>query len=159
MQKLITKEAFITIFKNEEYRSKLDSIILNFFGLDTHIPIEKNEIERTENTLKFVFMINTEEILNIIVKDTQNLFGYFKTFYINLSYREVEKYHELLIPCYWEVYIPYAYKHPKKNPKLVLLAALLYCQTVEEIEKILKKLKVFSKLEIENILRIVSKNI
>lgn len=159
MQKLITISTFLNIFKKEEYRAKLDSIILNFFGLDTTMPIEKGSVEEKGNTLKFVFMINTEKILDIIVKDTKNLFPNSKTLYINLSYREVEKHHELLIPCYWEIYIPYAYKHPKPKTKLVLLAALLYCETLEEIEKTLKKLKVFKKLEIERILKIVSKNI
>lgn len=153
MSKLVTKEVFFTIFKNKNYRYKLDKIILNFFGLDTinEINEKKNAIESV--TLKFVVMLNTEILLNIIVKDTKNLFQNSKIFYINLSYREVEKYHELLIPCYWEIYIPYSFQYLKKDPKLVLFSALFYCENKDEIKEILGMLKTFTKKEIKEILK------
>lgn len=70
--------------------------------------------------------------------------------------RKVERYHELLMPGYWEIYCPYAYKKIKENPQLLLIAALFYCSTNQEIEEILKKLKVFNNQEIEKILEIVT---
>lgn len=159
MQKLITKKIFMDIFKNEEYRYKLDKMILNFFGLEAEQKIREKEIKKENVILKFVFMINTEVVLNINIKDTKRLFSSSKIFYLNLSYREVEKYHELLIPCYWEIYIPYCYSYLKERPKLLLLTALLYCETEEEVKEILKKLKIFTKVEIEDILKIIQKNI
>lgn len=159
MKKMIKKETFINIFKNEKYRYKLDKIILNFFGLDAKTKVEENEIKEEDTVLRFIMMINTEVVLKINVKDTKKLFSSSKTFYINLSYREVEKYHELLIPCYWEIYIPFCFKNLKANPKLLLISALFYCETEEEIQKILEKLKVFSKDEMQDILNCIPKNI
>ncbi len=159
MKKLINKETFLKIFEKEEYRYKLDKIILNFFGLDAKTKIEESKMQKEDTILRFVFMVNTEIVLNIHVQDTKKLFSSSKVFYINLSYREVEKYHELLIPCYWEMYISYCYQHQKEIPSLILIAALFNCETREEIEKILEKLKVFDKKEIENILQLIPKNI
>ncbi len=159
MKKIIKKETFINIFKNEGYRYKLDKIILNFFGLDAETKVEESQIKKEDTILKFIFMVNTEVVLNINVKDTKKLFTSSKIFYINLSYREVEKYHELLIPCYWEIYIPFCYRFLKPTPKLLLIAALFYCETQEEAQKILEKLKVFNQKEIQNILNYIPKNI
>lgn len=159
MKKMIKKETFINIFKNEEYRYKLDKMILNFFGLEAETKVEESQIKKEDTILRFIFMINTEVVLKINVKDTKKLFSSSKTFYINLSYREVEKYHELLIPCYWEIYIPFCYQHIKTTPKLLLIAALFYCETEEEVQKVLEKLKVFSQDEIQNILNCIPKNI
>lgn len=159
MQKLITKRTFLDVFRNENYRYYLDKFILNFFGLEAENKVEVQIIKKEDVILKFVFMINTEVVLNINVKDTKKLFSSSKIFYINLSYLEVEKYHELLIPCYWEIYIPYCYKHLKEKPKLLLIAALLYCETEEEVKEIFEKLDLFKKKEIKDILKIVSKNI
>lgn len=155
MKKTITKENFIKIFSNPIYRKKLDKIILNFFGLEnTIVEEEKNNIEN-DILLEFILLINTEYTLKIIVKDTKKLFKTSKKFYINLSYREVEKHHELLMPGYWEIYCRYAYENQKETPKLLLIAALFYCTTTKEAEKILIKLKMFSNMEIKDILRIV----
>ena len=158
MKRLVSKQVFIDIFSNLEYRRKLDRIILNFFGLDTNEEVEANEISNENITLNIMLMINTEEVLNIVVRDTKKLFNTSKNFYINFSFREVDKYHELLMPGYWEVYIPYSYKHLKENSKLVLIAALLYCNELKEVKNILKKLKIFNKNEIENILKIIEEN-
>lgn len=159
MKKIIKKDTFINIFKNEEYRYKLDKMILNFFGLEAETKVEESQIKKEDTILRFIFMVNTEVVLKINVKDTKKLFSSSKTFYINLSYREVEKYHELLIPCYWEIYIPFCYHHIKTTPKLLLIAALFYCKTQEEVQEILEKLKVFSQKEIQNILNCIPKNI
>ena len=159
MKRLVSKKVFITIFSNLKYRHKLDKIVLNFFGLDTNEEISLNEITKEDITINIMLMINTEEILNIIVRDTKNLFNSSKNFYINFSYREVDKYHELLMPGYWEVYIPYSYKHLKENPKLLLIAALLYCENLQEVKNILKNLQMFNKNDIENILKIINQNI
>lgn len=159
MQKLITKKTFLTIFRNEIFRYKLDKIILNFFGLEVSNKVEEHEIKKEDIILNFIFMINTEVVLKISVKDTKKLFFSSKNFYLNLSYREVEKYHELLIPCYWELYIPYCHQYLKEKPKLLLIVALFYCETIEEVKEILEKLKIFTKKEKKDILKIVSKNI
>ncbi len=155
MKKRITKKEFIEIFQDRNYRRKLDKMILNFFGLENTIEEESNKIENEDIFLEFVLLINTEYTLKIIVKDTKHLFKNSKKFYINLSYRDVEKYHELLMPGYWEIYCPYSYKNQKETPKLLLIAALFYCDTSKEIEKILKKCQTFSAIEIKNILSIV----
>lgn len=154
MKKRITKEVFMKIFSDMEYRKKLDKMVLNFFGLENNYK-ENNEIQKSDTILEFILLINTELTLKIIVKDTQNLFENSKKFYINLSYREVERHHELLMPCYWEIYCPYAYKHIKKNPKLLLVAALLNCYNDKEIKEILDKMEVFTKNEINHILKII----
>ncbi len=155
MDKIITREIFLNIFKRKEYRNKLDKIVLNFFDLDTTKRINYKNIKKETIVLKFILMINTEEVLNILVEDTKKLFQSSKTFYINISFREVEKYHELLIPCYWEIYAPFSYKNLKKKPKIYLLAALLCCKDKEEIEKILKELECFTMKNIQNILKII----
>lgn len=155
MPKLMTKEIFLEIFSKKEYRDKLDKIILNFFGLETTKKVEIANIKKDSVTLKFVFMINTEVVLNILIEDTKKLFQSSKIFYINISFREVEKYHVLLMPCYWEIYAPYSFWHLKEKPKLILIAALFNCQNKKEIENILKKLKTFSKEEIKNVLKVI----
>ncbi len=157
--KIIKKETFLKIFTIEENRLLLDTMILNFFGLEATNKIEETEIEKEDIVLTFILMINTEIILKINVKDTKNLFYASKIFYLNFSYQEVAKSHELLIPCYWEIYIPYCYQHQKNNRKLFLVAALLYCENKKEVEKILKKLNIESQNDIEEILEIVEKNI
>lgn len=156
MKKRVTKDVFMKIFMDLEYRRKLDKIILNFFGLENTLVEENSTRKEEEVLLEFILLINTEYTLKIIVKDTQQLFKNSKKFYINLSYRKVERYHELLMPGYWEIYCPYAYKKIKENPQLLLIAALFYCSTNQEIEEILKKLKVFNNQEIEKILEIVT---
>ena len=154
MKRKITKDVFMKIFSNLEYRRKLDRIILNFFGLD-NTKEENKPIEKGEITLEFILLINTELTLKIKIKDTQNIFKSSKKFYINLSYRKVERYHELLMPCYWEIYCPYAYKYPKKEPRLLLVAALLNCYNDKEIKKTLKKMEVFTTEDINQILKII----
>ncbi len=155
MKRIITKDLFIKIFENPKYRKKLDKMILNFFGLDTNKQEESESITEDDVVLEFILFINTEYILKIIVKDTKKLFTTSKKFYINLSYREVEKYHELLMPCYWEIYCPYSLKHLKKQPKLILIAALLSCKDKTEIEMILKELSIFSTKEIKDIINMI----
>ncbi len=153
MTKLISKQVFLSIFEQENYRYKLDKIILNFFGLEAENIREKNIISNKAVLLKFILMINTEKVLEILIEDTKKLFQMSKIFYINISFREVEKYHELLLPCYWEIYVPYSYQHLKEKPKLILFVALFYCEQKKEIQEILKKLKIFHKSEIQNILK------
>lgn len=157
MQKIITKKKFLEIFQKEEYRKKLDKIILNFFGLDTNERITEEELEKEEVTIEIVFMINTEKVLNIFVKDKKLILNHSKKFYLNLSFREVEKHYELLIPCYWEIYIPYCYQELNNKKILLLFAALFYCETPKKVKSILKKIKIFTKEEIEKILTIIKK--
>ncbi len=155
MQRIITKKTFIKIFENKEFRQKLDKIILNFFGLEANTIIKREDKKLNKNVLEFVLFINTELTLKIRVLDDKNLFTTSKTFYINISFREVSKYHALLIPCYWEIYSPYSYAHQKTNPKLILIAALFSCTKKEEIQKILQKLEEFTEEEITTILEII----
>ena len=157
MTKLLTRHIFMAIFKNENYRKKLDQIILNFFGLDSSLAIKRNEIKETDITIEIIVMLNTEITFTILVKDTQSFLQASKKFYLNLSYREVEKYYDLLIPCYWEVYIPYAYHHIKNTPKIILLASLFFCESSRKFKSILKKLEIFNQREIEEILKIIKK--
>lgn len=152
---MITKNKFIKIFSKKEYRKKLDKIILNFFGLEANTILKKNEIPVEKNILEFLLFINTELTLKIKVLDNQNLFTTSKTFYINISFRNVKKYHELLRPCYWEIYSLYAFRFPKNNPKLVLIAALFSCTKKEEIKSILKKTQEFNNKEIQKILKML----
>lgn len=152
MKRIINNAIFIKIFENMDYRRKLDKIILNFFGLDTNIETELINGE-TVNLLEFIVMINKEQILKIIVKDTKKLFTTSKKIYINFSFINKGKYHELLMPCYWEIYCPYALKYLKNKPSLLLLAAFLACNNLQDVQKILRRLKVFSKKEIEDILK------
>ena len=155
MQRIITNKTFIKIFENKILRKKLDKIILHFFGLEANTILKDKEIKPKENILKFILFINTELTLKIKILDDQNLFTTSKTFYINISFREVPKYHALLMPCYWEIYSPYAYQHQKTNPKLILIAALFSCTKKEEIQKILQKLEEFTADEIATILEMI----
>ncbi len=155
MQRLITKEKFKKIFEDKKYRYKFDKVLLNFFGLDNNIPINKMDLNKSSSIIEFHFFINTELILKIHLEDTKKLFVENKKFYINFSYREVDSFFEILIPCYYEFYIPYCYRHIKVSPKLYLMASLLYCTTLQEVETVLKLLKIFSSEEIKNILKII----
>ncbi len=152
MTKIITKELFIKIFENENYRQKLDKIILNFFGLENYREENSSFIPNHDITLEIILFINTEYLLKIIVKDTKNLFQQSHKFYLNISYQCVDKYFVLLIPCYWEIYCQYSLRYLKNKPKLILIAALFACKDMKDISKILSKLKVFQKSEITDIL-------
>lgn len=158
MKRLITNDVFMTIFSNLEYRRKLDKIILNFFGLETNNRMNIHDITKEDITLEFILMINTEEVLRILVKDVKKLFSMSKKFYINISLHEINKYHVLRMPCYWEVYAPFCFHHLKKKPKIILIAALLYCKNVHEVKTILKKINTFNNKEIKNILKTIEKN-
>lgn len=155
MQNIITKEKFREIFKKPMYRKKLDKMILNFFGLEANQKEDVLKITNEDVLLEFIVMINTDYLLKIIVKDTKKMFTTSKKFYLNFSFQKVKKYHELLMPCYWEIYCPYALENKKKNPKLLLIASLLACKNIQEVTEILEELKVFQKKEIEEILNIV----
>lgn len=155
MKKRVTKDIFMKIFSNLEYRKKLDKIILNFFGLDNTKIENQEEIKDGDILLEFTLLLNTEKILKIIIKDTKKMFKASKKFYLNFSYREVEQYHVLLIPCYWEIYCKYAKKYIKKHPKIYLIAALLECTTKEEVKFILNKMEVFTKKEIKDIMKFI----
>lgn len=156
MRRLININTFKKIFSISKYRRKLDKIILDFYGLSLKKVTQKKTCENDDEvTILIIVMINTEVILKIIVKDVYNVLNQSKTFYINFSFREVCKSHELIIPCYWEIYIPYCLKNLKENPKICLIAALLYCTKTEEIELILRQLKMFNKKDIENIIKII----
>ena len=152
MKKIITKEKFIKIFENPLYRQKLDKIILNFFGLEANKQIKINANENKSVLLEFIVFVNTEYLLKIIVEDKEELFKENRKFYINISFREVNKYHELLMPCYWEIYSLYSLKYKKNNPQLVLIAALFSCELEEEVRMILNKLNIFNEEEIANIM-------
>ncbi len=154
MKRIISNEKFKELFSNIEYRRKLDQVILNFFGLDTTKPLNEEENFTNSIFLEFILFINTEYILKISVKDTQKLFNHSKQFYINISFREVERYHQLLMPCFWEIYSPYSLKNLNNN-KLYLIAALLSANNMKEIEYILFKLHIFSKVEIANIIEAI----
>ena len=158
MKKIISKDIFIKIFKRENYRKKLDEIILNFFGLTTHSNDNSFISYKKCVSLEFIVFINTEYVLKIVVKDTKNLFKTPKKFYINLSYSQVDRHHTLLMPCYWEIYCPYCLKKLKNNPQILLIAALLYCKTKEEVKNVLNKIKIFNKTEIANIMNIIEMN-
>lgn len=121
--------------------------------------IDEKNINKNDKHILFTVMINTEIVLNICVKDNMNFFETSKHFYINFSYCDVNKSQCLLIPGFWEIYCPYNHHHTRNLPKLLLFSALLDCQTIEEIKKILKKLDIFSNEEIKNILKIITKNI
>ena len=157
MAKFITKKEFLEIFSKQNYRRKLDQILLSFFGLEASKAIEENEIEERDITIEIILMINTEKVCSILIKDTQLLLKASKKIYLNLSYREVNKHYELLIPCYFEVYIPYSYKHLKEDSPLFLLAGLFYCESLSKTKSLLKKIKIFNNAEIEDILKIIKK--
>ncbi len=155
MRKIINKDIFIKIFNNLNYRQKLDKIILNFFGLDNNISEGIETFLESDIIIEFILFINKEYALNIIIKDTKKIFKSSKKFFINLSYREVNKYYELLMPRYWEIYCPYSLKYLKNNPKLLLVAALFSCKNINKVKKILHKLKIFNKTEIKDIMNII----
>lgn len=155
MKKIITKEQFLKIFENPNYRQRLDKIILNFFGLDANIPLSSYNNSKNVILLEFILFINTEYVLKIVVEDKEKIFKRSRSFYINLSFREVLRHHQLLMPCYWEIYCEYSLKHLKKEPKILLIAALLSCRDMKEIREILKMLECFNKEEINNIINIL----
>ena len=157
MQKLITIEKFTKIFQKMEYRKKLDQILLNFFGLTNSYALKSEQTQTCDITIEIILMINTEKILSILVIDTKKILKESKKFYINLSYRQVESYYTLLIPCFWEIYIPFSKEHLKNKPQILLIAALLFCTTEKEIIQILKRIGLFSKEEIQDILSLVKK--
>ena len=116
MRRLININTFKKIFSISKYRRKLDKIILDFYGLSLKKVTQKKTCENDDEvTILIIVMINTEVILKIIVKDVYNVLNQSKTFYINFSFREVCKSHELIIPCYWEIYIPYCFENLKEN--------------------------------------------
>ena len=51
--------------------------------------------------------------------------------------------------------LPISYKYPKKEPRLLLVAALLNCYNDKEIKKTLKKMEVFTTEDINQILKII----
>lgn len=155
MKKLLTKEIFVDIFSNPILRQKLDKIILNFFGLENTKIKEKEKVDSADKIIEFNFLINTEFILKIVVVDKQKLFENSKKFYLNLSYRKVKKYYALLIPCFWEIYIPYTFKNKKNKATIYLISSLFYASTIEEIKNILNKIKDFTVEEKKNIIKII----
>lgn len=157
MNYLITQEIFIKIFQNPIYRQKLDKIILNFFGLDTCKP-ENSNFSQEDILLEFLLFIDKKYVLKIIVKDTKKLFQTSKKFYINISYTNKQRYHQLIMPCYWEFYCLYSLKIINKSKPFSLICALFACQTTDEIKFVLKQTKIFNKAEIRDIINIIEIN-
>lgn len=155
MKKLINKKKFEEIFKDKNLRIKLDNLILSFFGLDNNYLIDQSNIKENDILLEFHLLLNSEELLKIKVVDTKPYFKSSKKFYLNLSYQQVNKYFVLLIPCYFDIYTIYNLNNLNYKNKFLLFSSIFASNKLEEIESILKKLKIFSRKEIKNILNII----
>ena len=158
MKKIKTKDIFIKIFKIKKYRQKLDEIILNFFGLTTKSNSNYFNYKQEKITLEIILFIDNEYVLKIIIHDTQKLFTISKKFYINLSFLKENKYHILLRPCYWEIYCTYCQENIKNSPQILLIAAILNCKTIKEVEEVFNYLTIFTNKEKKEILKIIELN-
>lgn len=152
MKGLIKIDTFIKIFEKENYRKKLDKIVLNFFGLDgTNCLIEK-DIKKEDVILEFYVCIEKQMIFKIIIKDTKHLFKNSKKFYINFRIEDGNQNYILLYPCYWEFYCINCLKNKNHKKQLANIAALFAATNKKEIKSILKSLKVFNNNEINDIM-------
>lgn len=152
MKSIIGVEEFIQVFKNKEYRKKLDNIILEFFGLENTNSLNEIKNEKGGIYLEFIIFIEKQYITEIIVKDTKKLFSYSKKFYINFSFKASKRNYILLYPCYWEIYCKKCLHSKKYTKRLEILGALLAAQRKVEIKPLLTQLNDFNKEEIEDIL-------
>ena len=147
MKILITKNKFIQIFKEEQYRKKLDKIILNFFGLENNLETTEKEINQSTNKLEFIIFID-----NIIILDKYHLFQDTKKFYLNFTLQENIRNYMLVYPCYWEIYCTNCLKRKKYKKEIEILGALLAATSIEEITKLLQLLHLFNDKEIKDII-------
>ncbi len=152
MNYLVTIPIFLKIFKNEQYRFKLDKIILNFFGLNNNFAINNPNKKHDNIYLEFNVFINKQFVFKIKVLDNQNLFATSKQFYINFSYEKSHKNYFLIYPNYWEFYCFNCLKNQCHSKKIEILGAILASSNQDEIENLLYKLKYFNENEIKDIL-------
>lgn len=152
MEKLINIEMFIKIFEQENYREKLDKIVLNFFGLDSTKCLIEKDIKKEDIILEFYVCVYKQVIFKIIVKDTKHLFKNSKKFYINFSEEDKNQNYMLLYPCYWEFYCSSCLNNKNHKKQLSNIASLFAATNKKEIKSILKALKVFNNNEINDIM-------
>jgi len=152
VKRIITKEVFMKIFNNENYRKKFDYIFLDYFGLSFSVPSEENSEQ--DVYIEFNIYLNTDKLHTIRVKNNKYNFKENKRLFINFSYMNVERYRTLLIPNYWEIYTKYCLKH-KSQKKLLLFAGLFESTKINECIEILRELKTFTDLELEDIKNIL----
>lgn len=155
MLPLINNDVFIKIFQNTNYRIKLDKIILDFFGISPKDIIKEEILNDCEITLEFVICIEKQLVMKILVKDTKGLFRNSKKFYINFSGVNKIRSYQLVYPCYWEFYCQTCLKKGKIKKDIEYLAALLAATQSNDIKSLLKRLKVFNKSEINDIMNII----
>ncbi len=155
MRKIFNRKQFYSIFSNSQYREKFDFLLLEFFGIEHVRVINKEEVKTEDVTLSFVVFLNTEELLTLVVVDTKPYFQSSKTFYINFSYQQVESYFAYLLPGYLEIYCPYAYYHPSRKKRFLIFSGLFFARNEREVQKIFRKLHLFSEEEIKEILTIL----
>lgn len=150
---LINIDIFLGIFQNPNYRRKLDEIILNFFGIVPQDIIEINNLNHYKVTLEFIICIEKKIVMKIAVKDTKNLFKQSKKFFINFSLEAKNRSYQLLYPCYWEFYCNNCVVNRKLKYNIEILASLLAITKRKKLKKSLKKIKIFTKKEIKDIMK------
>lgn len=155
MNSLFNIDKFIKVFSKQEYRKKLDKIILNFFGLENKTIVNNCEIKENDIILEFLIFIDKNYVFKIIVKDYKHLFKTSKKFYINFSNNKFYKNYTLLYPCYWEFYCTTCLKSNYRKKQLETVASLFAVTTKKELKNILKDLKIFNNNEINDIMNII----
>lgn len=152
MASLINTEVFLRIFQNPIYRKKLDIIILDFFGMSP-MDIEKPIKSEKCVILEFIICIEKQKVMNISIVDTKHIFENSKKFYINFCLKDKNRSYVLLYPCYWEFYCGACARKTRKMKNIELFAAILAMTEKAEIKKAIKKLKIFHKQEINDIMK------
>lgn len=153
---VINTDKFIQIFERKHLRTKLDKLILNFYGLENNKQIENSRISKAKITLTFHVYINEKLIFKIQIVDTRKLFDSSKNFYIHFTYENIEKNYNLVMPCYWEFYCLYCRNNYTKHKPITILAAMLACEKIEEVQQLLIQIKIFNEDDIEEILAILA---
>jgi hypothetical protein len=153
MNRLINIDNFIKIFSYSKYRTKLDMIILSFFGLDSNIT-SYNKDTGNDTTIEFFAFIDKQFIFKIVIVDKNRFFKESKKFYLNFSFENSNVSYSMPYPYYFEFYCYYKNNHKP----ITLFANLLSCTNIKDIKKILNKLKVFNYQEMNDIINIINNN-
>lgn len=156
MLPIINIDKFIQIFEHKHLRIKLDKLILNFYGLENNQPLNKEKNANIKVTLTFHIYIDETFIFKIQIIDIRKLFDCSKNFYIHFTYEKIEKNYNLIMPCYWEFYCLYCRNNYSKYKPITILAAMLACEKIEEVQQLLIQIKIFNEDEIKEILSILS---
>ncbi len=155
MKNLITKEKFLDIFKNSNYRRKLDTAVTEFFGLEVKESDPASFNDQTDKILTINVLYECSLLFKIKLKDVHKIFTTSKNFYLNLTCLKKNRPFELIMPGFWNIYCQYKTKNISTEKKLVLVGYLFTTKNISDLKKILTNLN-FNNNEINDIIDIVT---